>query len=159
MLKRFLPTPESLKNSRALRWLGPRIHDPALWRMEPGSAARGIALGAFFGLMIPVAQIPAAALAALLLRANVLLAAAATLISNPLTYGPLYYFAFRLGKALLGPLPGLVAEREAGWLTQIGVPLLTGMLTMALVTSVLAYTLTHLVWRLWRLLPRRRKPT
>jgi hypothetical protein len=59
-------------------------------------------MGVFFGLMIPIAQIPAAAIASLLLRGNLWIAAVSTLVSNPLTYGPLYYFAYRLGAGVIG---------------------------------------------------------
>ena len=93
MLGRFLPSHDTIKHSRLLRWLGPRIHDPLLWHFNRRAVARGVAVGAFFGLMIPVAQIPAAAIASLLLRGNLWIAAVSTLISNPFTYAPLYYFA------------------------------------------------------------------
>ena len=102
MLERFLPTRDAITQSRMLRWLGPRIHDPLLWHVNRRSVARGVALGVFFGLMIPIAQIPAAAIASLMLRGNLWIAAVSTLVSNPLTYGPLYYFAYRLGAGVIG---------------------------------------------------------
>jgi uncharacterized protein (DUF2062 family) len=53
----------------------------------------------FFGLQI-VLSIGVASLA----RGNHLLAAAGTLVSNPITYVPLYWFNFVVGSRLLGPL-------------------------------------------------------
>ena len=90
MLKSLLPTHDSIKKSRLLSWLGPRIHDPSLWHVNRRAVARGVAIGAFFGLMVPVAQIPAAAIASLLLRGNLWIAAVSTLVSNPFTYAPIY---------------------------------------------------------------------
>ena len=84
-LRRFLPSRETIRNSRMLRWLGPRLHDPQLWHINRRAVARGAAAGTFFGLMIPVAQIPAAVIAALLLRGNLWIAAVTTLVSNPFT--------------------------------------------------------------------------
>jgi len=102
MFERLLPTRETITQSRLLSWLGPRVHDPLLWHVNRRSVARGVAMGVFFGLMIPIAQIPAAAFASLMLRGNLLIAAISTLVSNPLTYGPIYYFAYRLGAGVIG---------------------------------------------------------
>lgn len=162
MLERFLPTRDAITQSRLLRWLGPRVHDPLLWHVNRRSVARGVAVGVFFGLMIPIAQIPAAAIASLLLRGNLWIAAVSTLVSNPLTYGPLYYFAYRLGAGVIGvrtppdvtpdsvePLRAIDTLAQAWtWLTGIGQPLLVGMLIMAVTGSIIAYWGTQLVWRL-----------
>lgn len=73
----------------------------------PGQRARGLAAGVFcgcfpfFGLQIVVSVGVAS-----LLRGNHLLAAAGTLVSNPLTYIPLYWFNYTVGAQLLGPSNG-----------------------------------------------------
>ena len=64
----------------------------------PGKRARGIAAGIFcgcyplFGL-----QVFCSVFVASLIKGNKLLAAAATLISNPFTYIPLYWFNYQVG--------------------------------------------------------------
>lgn len=170
MIKRFLPTHDSLKQSRLLRWLGPRIHDPSLWHVNRRAVAKGVAIGAFFGLLVPVAQIPAAAVVALLMRANLWVAAVCTLISNPFTYGPIYYFAYRLGARFIGPPgsggaaqvsddPGVALEwllSMWNWVTGIGRPLALGMLLMAVCGALLGYWSARLFWRLKVLSKRRR---
>ena len=170
MFKRFLPTHDSLKQSRLLRWLGPRIHDPSLWHLNRRSVAKGAAIGAFFGLLVPVAQIPAAALVALALRANLWVAAASTLVSNPLTYGPLYYLAYRLGTRFIdssasGRQTELSDDASAllewlltvwNWVTGIGRPLALGMFLMAVCGAVLGYFAAQAVWR-YRVLSKRRR--
>ncbi|TVO66852.1 DUF2062 domain-containing protein [Denitromonas ohlonensis] len=168
MIKRFLPSHESIKGHRLLRWVGPRLHDPSLWRINRHTVAKAVAIGAFFGLMIPVAQIPAAVIVSLSLRANLWIAAVSTLISNPLTYAPLYYFAYHLGAGLLGIAPkpeeaappvyesfGAWFEHAWTWLSGIGQPLLLGMLLMAIVGAICGYVLTQAAWR-WRVLRKRR---
>ena len=177
MLERFLPTRDAITQSRLLRWLGPRIHDPLLWHVNRRSVARGVAMGVFFGLMIPIAQIPAAAIASLLLRGNLWIAAVSTLVSNPLTYGPLYYFAYRLGAGVIGtrtpadltaddverPMRMIDSLAQAwAWITGIGQPLLLGMLIMAVTGAFIAYWGTQLVWRMrvtakWRRLRQERR--
>ena len=77
-----------------------------LWAQEgtPAQRARGLAAGVFcgcypfFGLQI-VLSIGVATM----VRGNHLLAAAGTLVSNPLTYLPLYWFNYLVGCQLLGP--------------------------------------------------------
>lgn len=98
---RFLPDRASLRNNRWLGWLGPALFQPRLWRLSRRGLALGIALGLFFGLLIPVAQIPLSAGAAVALRANVPAAVVSTLVTNPVTFGPIYYVAWRLGSAIL----------------------------------------------------------
>ena len=171
MIKRFLPTRESIAHNRFLRWLGPRLHDPLLWHVNRNSVARGVGIGAFFGFMVPVAQIPLAVIVALFARANVWAAAISTLVSNPFTYGPIYYYAFKLGKALL---PARVDETVLSedqhlassvnwlldglhWVTGIGRPLLLGMLIMATVAAILGYFGVLLFWRVRVVLKRRRQ--
>ncbi len=101
-LARFLPSPETLQRNRWLRWLGPALHHPRLWHLSRRGLALGMAVGVFFGLLIPIAQIPLSAAAAVALRANVPAAVASTLVTNPVTFGPVYYVAWRLGSAVLG---------------------------------------------------------
>ena len=82
-----------------------------LWSQEgsAGQRARGIAAGVFcgcfpfFGL-----QIVLSVGIATLLRGNHLLAAAGTLVSNPLTYIPLYWFNYLVGCKLLNTSNNIV---------------------------------------------------
>ena len=80
-----------------------------LWAQDgtPAERARGLAAGVFcgcypfFGLQIFLSVGVAA-----VVRGNHLLAAAGTLVSNPLTYLPLYWFNYLVGCRLLGPGQG-----------------------------------------------------
>jgi len=101
-LRSLTPTREKLLVSRWLRWLSPWLGHPALWCWSRRGVALGMALGVFFGLLIPLAQIPVTAAAAILLRANLPAAAASTLVTNPVTFGPVYFAAYRLGNWLTG---------------------------------------------------------
>lgn len=74
-----------LKN-RWLGWLQPWLGYPKLWHWSRRGVALGVSLGVFFGLLVPVAQIPLSVAAAVVVRANVPTAVASTLISNPVTF-------------------------------------------------------------------------
>ncbi|MDJ0702934.1 MAG: DUF2062 domain-containing protein [Leptolyngbyaceae cyanobacterium MO_188.B28] len=72
-------------------------------RGRPDAIARGIAMGIFTGVM-PLFGIQTVFAIALttLVRGNPLAAAAATWISNPITFIPLYTLNFRIGQQILG---------------------------------------------------------
>lgn len=182
----LLPSRETLQSNRWLRWMGPTLAHPRLWHMSRKGVAAGLALGLFFGLLVPVAQIPMAAGAAVILRANLPVAVGSTLVTNPVTFGPVYFGAYKLGywvlhrgdvqdhehpKAL--PPALLEAKREQAqhteltWLQQlqnawhrlttVGKPLVVGLTIVASVTGVMVYLLTSWVWALMIWLKRRKR--
>ncbi len=173
-LRRYLPTRDNLHQNRWLKWLGPHLLHPRLWHFSRRGVALGVGLGVFFGLLIPIAQIPFAAGAAVLLRANVPVAVVSTLVTNPVTFAPIYYFAHQLGAALLGsdaeaaagvPAPARV-ESSGGWrevwnsVAGVGAPLMLGLVILAVSLGLLTYWGILLFWRLrtiWNWKRRRRK--
>lgn len=161
-LKRLIPTREQILANRWLRWATPFLHHPKLWHWSRRSVALGVALGIFFGLLIPVAQIPLSVGAAILLRANLPAAAVSTLITNPVTFGPIYYLAYKTGALILNEpvkeveeqtlLVKLDNERDASLLARIGAlgrPLLLGLAIFASLGGIITYLLISLIWRLW----------
>lgn len=164
---RWLPDREQLLRSRWLAPVARHLHDDRLWHMERGCVARAVAIGLFFGLILPFAQFLAAVACAVWLRAHVAVAAGATLVTNPFTFAPLYWLAHRIGQRLLGgpddeaAADGVSAQVEQvvqqGWLSGLwdtvasaGAPLMLGLAVMAVASSVLGFVA---VWLLWR--PRR----
>jgi uncharacterized protein (DUF2062 family) len=101
-LKRLLPSHESIATNRWLRWLGPALLHRSLWHMSRRGVALGAAIGVFFAFITPIAQIPLAAGFSVMLRANIPVAIAATLVNTPPTFGPVYYAAWRVGSWMLG---------------------------------------------------------
>jgi uncharacterized protein (DUF2062 family) len=169
-LQRWLPPADELRQRRALRWLGPLLRRPWLWHLNRRSVAAGAAIGVFFGFLIPVLQIAAAAALAVLLRANLPVAAASTLVSNPFTYAPIFLLAYRTGATLLGDpvderkataLATAAAEGADGphWsrhALEIGKPLLLGLAVFATVGAAVTWATVHLLWTLAVRLRRRR---
>lgn len=166
----WLPSEQALKGNRWLRWIGPALHHPRLWHLNRRGVALGLALRLFFGLLIPVAQIPLAGGAAVLLRANLPMAVASTLVTNPVTFGPVYYAAWRTGSAILGddglsqpPAAQSEAPQGSWWqrswqrIQQAGKPLLLGLAIFATGFGLLSYLLVTLAWRLKVVMARRRR--
>lgn len=170
-LRRFLPSREALEQNRLLRPFAPLLAGAHLWHFNRRAVARGVAVGLFFGFLVPVAQILFAAVAAVGLRANVPIAALATLITNPLTFPPIYFAAYRLGGWLLGrngsdaaatvaaraaSADGAWLTRAAEWVSSVGPSLALGLLIMAVASAAAGYVAVHIGWRTAVVLRRRR---
>lgn len=165
-----MPTREQITGNRWLGWLAPWLHQTKLWHWSRRSVALGVALGVFFGLLIPIAQIPLSVASAVVLRANIPAAVLSTLVSNPVTFGPIYYGAYRLGVWVTGskelpktldlahPQAAVDTPPDIGFvkrMTQLGKPLMVGLSISAVLMGLLTYGLITLVWR-WRTVSKRR---
>lgn len=170
-IQRFTPNQEKLAQHKALRWLGPTLFHPNLWHINRESIARGMALGVFMGFLIPIGQIFVAAVFAVFVRANLPTAAVATLVTNPFTFAPIYFFAYQLGSLILGagPVPEVAPEMLnldpellvlppeeiksgiSGWLVRLeglGAPLFLGLSILAVSGAALSYFGVKALWRL-----------
>ncbi|WP_119155791.1 DUF2062 domain-containing protein [Caldimonas tepidiphila] len=169
MSARWLPPRDKVMQNRWLRPFARHLDQDCLWHFERESVARGVALGLFFGLMLPVAQFLFAVLSAIALRANVPVATAATLVTNPLTFPPIYWLAWHLGcwitrapldeaaaEAAIGQAPQVSApatgwlESSLAWVQAAGLPLATGLLALAVGASLVGYVTVSLLWRVRR---------
>jgi uncharacterized protein (DUF2062 family) len=111
-------------------------------------------------VIIPFMHTFIAAILAIPLRANVAIAAAFTLVVNPLTIPPMYYAAYRIGSwelhhdaRLLNPA---MAERFSGelgrflfWIHEASGPIALGVLTIAAVAALLGFAAASVLWRWW----------
>lgn len=181
-LKKLMPERERLQQNRWLRWLRPWLGHPRLWHLSRKGVALGMAIGVFFGLLIPVAQIPASAVASVLLRAHLPAAAASTLVTNPVTFAPVYYAAYELGRVILQESAATeeelarIVERKAqdhvqageltltqqiqqGWrrLGEIGKPLILGLSILAATLGLTVYFGVSAIWTLRVRLARRQR--
>jgi uncharacterized protein (DUF2062 family) len=120
---------------------------------------RGVAIGLGVGVIIPVMHIVVASLVAIPARANVMLAAAFTLVVNPLTIPPLYYAAYRVGlwelhhEAAVDPAAAAHASGELGkllfWINHASGPIALGVLTIAAAAAATGYVVSLLIWMQW----------
>ena len=133
---------------------------PKLWHLTRHTAAGGVAVGLFCGLIPGPLQMLGAAVLAILLRVNLPLALVLTLFTNPLTIVPLYVLAFTLGEWVIGNgKDGFIAPPEfdwsaplastqalGDWLVGLGPPLAVGLPLLATLLAVSGYLV---VWSLW----------
>lgn len=160
-LTRHIPSRETVHENRFLRPFAHRLGKPELWRMHHRSMPRAVALGLGVGIIIPIMHMVIAAILAIPLRANVAIAAATTLLINPLTIPPMYYLAYRTGMwelradaAVMNPSAAEQASGELArflfWIHHASGPIALGILTLAVVAAAVGYAVTALLWR-WRL--------
>jgi uncharacterized protein (DUF2062 family) len=159
-LRALAPSREQLEANPWLRGLAPYLANPKLWQWSRRSVAMGVAIGLFIGFLIPFAQILIAAAVAVVLRANVPVAAAGTLVTNPLTVPPIYYAAYHLGAWATGASTtaavSLADPTSIGAnIGTIGIPLFTGLAITASGAAIASYLLISQAW-IWRVNAKRR---
>ena len=158
-VRRHIPTRETVADNRLLRPFARQLSQPNLWRMNHRSVPRAVALGLGIGVIFPFLHMVVAALLAIPTRANIAMAAAVTLVVNPLTIPPMYWLALHIGRwelrrgadidpAAAAQVSGELArflflvKRESG-------PLALGILTIAATAAVVGYFASAFFWRRW----------
>ena len=128
------------------------LHDHRLWGIRRKTVVPAFSLGLAVAFLPFPGHFLAAALAALALRVNIPVAALSTLVVNPVTVGPLFYFAYRLGAALLGLEPGpFEFELSMDWVRNVfmtvWLPLSIGCALLGSVAALLGYVILDGLWR------------
>ena len=126
-------------------------------RDRPEAVAKGFAIGVFAGCfpLLGLQSLMGIFLATIF-RASKVAAVAATWISNPLTYVPLFIFNYKIGKFLLRTedaelsldITSLSAFRELGG--TIAITLLTGSLIVGTILSIATYFYSLTILQRWR---------
>jgi uncharacterized protein (DUF2062 family) len=146
-----------------------RLLHSELWRFNRRSVPRGVALGLFVGIMVPLAHFVVAAFLAVFVRANIPAALAATFVGFPAVYVFIVLLAHRIGEWLLHidastqiqPISATMEATQTGHLLQqmTGATLTAalGLFVIATVLSSLGYVLTSFGWRWWIARKRKRR--
>lgn len=168
-LKKCLPNRESISRNKSMAWIAHWLHEhPYLTALNRKTVARGVAAG-FLVAFIPIpAQIIFSSGLALLVRANLPVAIASTLVSNPFTFVPINLLIYQIGVFVTGssgdnPLSihelefhwgnvTVIWEEFAVWFKSLGQTYLLGLLILSVSASLIGYAVVDLVWRfaIWR---------
>ena len=165
-MKRFLrdklPKSTSITENKYLRFLTPWLGHPRLWHMHRRSVARGVAIGLVTGLIPGPLQMLLAVVIAIPLRANVIVACATTLYTNPFTFIPLYILAYTVGALVTGePVRNVIPPALSvpwlefwkvvpvlfDWMVSLGSTLLIGLAIQCAIFAVGGYVATMVLWR------------
>ena len=128
------------------------LHDHRLWGIRRKTVVPAFSLGLAVAFLPFPGHFLLAALAALALRINIPVAAVSTLVVNPVTVGPLFYSAYRLGAAMLDIAPGpFDFELSLDWMQNVFVsvwlPLSLGCIVLGAGAAVLGYISLDALWR------------
>jgi hypothetical protein len=128
------------------------LHDTRLWGIRRKNVVPAFAVGLFVMWMPFPGHLLMACIIALMLRVNIPVAAVTTLLSNPLTMGPMYFLGYRFGAWLLSdPVAPLSIEMTLDWVTNVFVgvwqPMLLGCILLGSATSLLGLFVLDVFWR------------
>jgi len=172
--RKHVPSHDKLFSNRWLNRLKPWLGHPSLWHLNRRSVAGGVAIGLFAGLIPGPFQMLSAALLSIPFRANLPVAVFTTLYTNPLTIVPLYLLAYEIGAFFTGQrlasLPSFEFNWQGRWLdalpaflnwvAALGLPLIVGLIVLALILAPTGYVLMRGLWRLhvvWEMRQRQRR--
>ncbi len=154
LIRRYLPHHDEIRGHKHLSWLGSHLHDPNLWHLNRRSVSGAFAVGLFCAFIPVPFQMVIAALVAIVARVNLPLSVVLVWITNPLTMGPIFFFAYTVGTWILDkPILQAAAELEGigWWLNEIQAiwkPLLVGSFVCGTLSAVIGYFGVRASWRL-----------
>ena len=157
-IQRFLPTPAKLRDIKSLAVFGDWIYEPNLWHINRTSTSVAFAVGLFVAFIPLPSQMVFACLISIWLRCNLPLAVALCWITNPVTIGPMFWFAYKVGALVLGETPqseqfAISWEWLGHGLVTIWQPLLLGCLICGFFFASLGYFVINTLWR-WQVVQR-----
>lgn len=143
------------ENLRGRWWLAPfehLMHEPHLWVIRRRNVVPAFALGLFIAYLPFPGHILTACLLAILLRVNMPVAALTTLVGNPITFGPMFYVAYEVGRRLLREPPQpFEFELSFDWVfsrfIDIWQPLMLGCVLLGAILSLIGFITLDLLWR------------
>lgn len=152
-IKKYLPSPEKIKQQKFLKLFGSLLHDGNLWHLNRKSARGAFAVGLFFAWMPIPFQMVASAAVAIPLRVNLPLSVALVWLTNPLTMPFLFYLSYVVGTIVLQtPIEKFAFEANWHWLQHsiatIGKPFLMGCFIMGAFSAIVGYFGIDWLWRL-----------
>jgi hypothetical protein len=162
--RKVMPNVDKVREVKALAIFGDALFHPALWHLNRRSAAGGVAVGMFCGLIPGPLQMLGAAIVCLIVRVNLPVALVTTLYTNPFTIVPLYLLAYEIGSFAMGVGGGkevaappdwdwsalVKSVYDIGeWMLGLGAPLALGVFLLASMLAVTGYFVVRLAWTIY----------
>ena len=152
IILKYLPTADKIRRNSTLQPVAHLLGHSQLWHVNRRSVSIAVSIGLFCAFLPVPSQMLLAALAAIWLKANLPISVALVWVSNPVTIGPMFYFAYKLGAWLIDVEASI---DDFGWTftwffdnaARIGYPFLVGCLVCSWVSAVSGFVLARLVWR------------
>lgn len=101
LIRRYLPSPEKIREQKSLGFMRHRLGDPSVWHLNRRSASLAMFWGTLFAFMPMPFQMVPATLIAVSLRINLPMVLVLTWMTNPITVLPFMYVAYATGSLML----------------------------------------------------------
>ena len=154
-LKKYLPTSEQIAEIGVLSSLRHLLLEPNLWHMNRYSLSFGFLIGGICCFLPIFFQTVPCVLLCVWIRCNVPVAVLVVWISNPITFGPMMYFAYRVGLWILGTEQEIeLLNPSLEWfidqLSLVWQPLIVGSLACGVALGMAGFIVIQLYYR-WRI--------
>ena len=149
---RFLRNRKRRRENRFFGWLGASVLNRSVWKPERHAVATGVAIGLAVAMLPPIPiQMLLAAVIAVVLRANIPMAAASCWLSNPVSWAPILMLQRSIGDWMLQPgeFDALHPNIHTVRCTALGA------VVMAMILAPLGYFLVYTLWDTVRWLARK----
>ncbi|HVA55806.1 MAG TPA: DUF2062 domain-containing protein [Gammaproteobacteria bacterium] len=156
-LNKLIPNRQKLNLKLSNTWYGrpfkELLHDPALWHINRRGSCGAVSMGLFICILPVPGHTPLAMLGALYWRFNLPLAAIIVWFNNPFSFGPIYYFSYRLGASLLHLKPHKFPDGlSLSWLisefSRIWEPLWLGCIIVGSLLALIGYVVLSITWQI-----------
>jgi uncharacterized protein len=147
LIKRFLPDPKTIQNSKYMKIFGNLLNNPNLWLLNRSGFAKACSIGLFVTYFPLPGHMIFAAFLAILLRANLPISLALVWVVNPLTMLPMYAFAFSIGATILDISMQDLHFNSLAIFKEMWQPFVIGCLICGTVLSIAGYIGARLLWR------------
>ncbi len=163
LIKKLLPNPNAIMNSKVVNVFGDALLEPSLWHINRRTCSGAVAVGLFCAFIPLPFQMFIAAFLAIIFRVNILIAIPLVWITNPITIPPIFYFCYRVGLFTLNRETGeFNFELSLNWLLngliEIWQPFLLGCFLVSSVTAIIGYAVVQFFWRyhIWQYIKERK---
>ena len=151
-IKQYLPTKETIRRQKSLGPVRDLLLAPELWHFHRRAVSGAVFIGLFCAFLPIPFQMVVAGLLAVFGRCNVPIAVALVWITNPFTFAPIFFFAYKLGAWLLDMEVARIEWRfSLSWfastMAAIGAPLLLGSVICGWVSGLTGVVLSRWLWR------------
>ena len=157
-----MPSRDQIAEHRFSRPFRSHLRRDELWRFTRRSVPRAVAVGLFVGILflIPGIQVVGAAIVSLPVRANILVAAGMTFLTNPLTTPFLLVAAGEVGSVFgfgadIATMRAMLARGTSpgawvNWLlSDAALGIICGLAIIATISAAVGYLVSILIWRWW----------
>jgi len=156
-IKKFMPDPAKIRDSKYLKIFGRLLHSPNLWHLNRRSVSGAFAIGLFCAFIPLPFQMVFAAAFAISFRTNLPISVALVWLTNPITMPPMIIGAYLFGAWIMNISVSDISTKIDTYPTfwdgltaifpEIWQPFLLGCSILGVVCAIVGYFTIRILWR------------